>query len=230
MKISIKYKVLCIKGLLILSLPIILNTYPISLAYAADSTPSADIKSKLEEFRKEAASKAAQLKELISKKLQNKAYIGKVKSKSDNSLTLAAVTGPKIISLTQDTVFANEIKPKQKFTIDEEDRVAALGDIDETGVLIAKKVILLPAKKEPSKSYLWGQIFSVSEKMATLKDKGNKNISVSLPKSAKVKTGDFVILTGSKDENEVFDTVFVYVAKKAATPSAKIATPSAKPK
>lgn len=178
------------------------------------------------------------MKELISKKLQNKAYIGRVKSKSDNSVTLAAITGPKIISLNQDTVFASQIKTKQKLTINQEDQVVALGDIDETGVLIAKKIILIPTIDYELKTYLWGQVVLFEDKLATIRDKSNKNISAALPKEAKVKAGDFVILTGSKNKNEIFEAVFVYVIpydgilkpKKIATPSAKISTPSASPR
>ncbi|MBI2019076.1 hypothetical protein HYS95_00210 [Candidatus Daviesbacteria bacterium] len=236
---SIKGKALRVKfiitGFFLLLYALRFPLYPL---YAAESSPSADIKSKLEEFKKEAASKAAQLKELISKKLQNKAYIGRVKSKSDNSVTLAAITGPKIISLNQDTVFASQIKTKQKLTINQEDQVVALGDIDETGVLIAKKIILIPTIDYELKTYLWGQVVLFEDKLATIRDKSNKNISAALPKEAKVKAGDFVILTGSKNKNEIFEAVFVYVIpydgilkpKKIATPSAKISTPSASPR
>ena len=40
---------------------------------AVDSTPSAEIKAKLEELKKEIASKAAKLKQEVNRKLQNKA-------------------------------------------------------------------------------------------------------------------------------------------------------------
>ena len=216
---------------------LILSLQPI---YALESTPSADIKSKLEELKKEIASKAAQLKQEVGRKLKDKTYAGKVKSKSDNSLTLAAPSGPKIVSINQDTVFESLIKSKQKLSqksISLEDNVAALGDADETGVLIARKIVLLPnAKSEKPKTFLWGQIVSTSDKLVTLKDKNSKNITARLPASSKAKINDTVILTGSMDENDIFDTGFVYVMsqgvnlkpKKTATPSAKVASPSAK--
>jgi len=112
-----------------------------------------------------------------------------------------------------------------------------LGDADETGVLIARKIVLLPnAKSEKPKTFLWGQIVSTSDKLVTLKDKNSKNITARLPASSKAKINDTVILTGSMDENDIFDTGFVYVMsqgvnlkpKKTATPSAKVASPSAK--
>lgn len=210
-------------------------------SFAADSTPSADVKSKLEQLKKDIASRAAKLKQEIDKKLTNKAYVGKVKTKSKTSITLATRTGPKIVSINQDTVFDSQIKGKKYSLklVSEEDYLAALGDIDETGVLIAKKIILPDPKPlilNP-KSYLWGQIVAVSEKLATLKDKEQKNIAVSLPKQTSVKEGNFVILTGSMGKNDIFEAEFVYVIpqggilklKKVATPSAKTATSSAKP-
>lgn len=208
---------------------------------AADSTPSADIKSKLEELKKDIASKAAKLKQEIDKKLTNKAYTGKVKTKSKTSITVAGKTGPKIVSINQDTGFESRIKGKKysRQLVAEEDYLAALGDIDETGVLIAKKIILLDPKPYTltPKSYLWGQIVAVSEKLATLKDKEQKNIALSLPQQTNVKEGNFVILTASLGKNDIFEASFVYIIpqgsilkpKKVATPSAQPATPSVKP-
>lgn len=218
-----------------------ITSYLLPITYAADSTPSADIRAKLEELKKEIASKAAKLKQEVNRKLQDKVYIGKVKSKSTNSLTLATRNGPKIASVNQDTVFESNVKSKQKFsqsTIAEEDYLAFLGDVDETGVLTAKKVILLPTPDSQLKTFLWGQTISSSGKLFTLKDKGSKNIAISLPNLSLVKVSDFVILTGSMGKNDIFDTEFVYVIpqggilkpKKIATPSAKIASPSATPK
>ena len=197
---------------------------------AADSTPSADIKLKLEQFRAEIASKAAKLKLEVNRKLQNRAYIGEVKQKSKNSLTIATLSGPKIVSIKQDTILP------EKTTV-EEDYTASLGDIDETGVLTAKKIILLPTPNSELKTYLWGQIISISDTLVTLKDKNLKSVAVSLPDFAKVKNNDFVILTGNMGKNDIFKAEFVYIipqggflkSKKIATPSAKESTKSAKP-
>lgn len=202
----------------------------VSPVYAVDSTPSAEVKSKLEALKKEIASKAAKLKGEVTRKLKDKAYVGKLKVKSPTSLTLATRSGPKIVSLNQDTIL-----PKKKFA--EEDYLVGLGDVDETGVLTAKKLILLPQPSAEQKTYLWGQAISISDKLVTLKDRDLKNMAVSLPPSSNVKLNDFVILTGNKTKNDIFEVEFVYVIpqggiiklKKVATPSAKEATPSAKP-
>lgn len=202
--------------------------------YAVESTPSADIKIKLEEFKKEIASKAAQLKQVISQKLRDKAYVGTVKSKSDSTLTLSASSGPKVVSINQDTVYESKIKARKKFTslqnISEEDYIAALGDIDETGVLTAKKIILLPSPNSP-KTYLWGQIISISNQLVTLKGKDFKNNAASIPDSSQVKLNDFVILTGTKNKNDIFDAGFVYVIPQGGIiKPKKISTQSAAPK
>ncbi len=210
----------------------------INPVFAVDSTPSADIKSKLEELKKDIASKAAKLKQEVNRKLKDRAYIGKVKSVSESSFTLAAHSGPKIVSINQDSEYESQVKSKKKFsqkTIAEEDFVAALGDVDETGVLTAKKIILLPTTNYQLPTHLWGKVIAISDELITIKNKDNKNIAVSLPST--VKLNDFLILTGNLNKNEIFEAEFVYIIpqggfikpKKIATPSAKVSTPSAKP-
>lgn len=199
-------------------------------AYATDSTPSSDIAARLKEFQQAAASKAAQLKELMSKKLQNKVFAGTIQSRSDDSLTLATRSGPRIVSLSQDTVFESKVKLKQKFSsknMSTGDYIAALGDADETGVLTAKKVILLPIKNYELKTYLWGQIISVSEDLATLRDKDFKNVAVSISKSSKFRLNDVVILTGGFDKNNIFTAGFAYVIPESGIIKPKKATSSA---
>lgn len=221
--------------------------YLLPIAYAAESTPSADIRTKLEELKKQIASKAAALKMEVDKKLTNKAYIGKIKTKSDTALTISSKNGPRIVNINQDSEFDSQVKGKKysQKLISEEDYIATLGDIDENQVLTAKRLILLnpiPFTLTP-KTYLWGQIVSVSDKLVTLKTRDLKNISVSLPDQRTVKQNDFVILTG-EFQKDIFEADFVYVKpqggfikpKKIATPSSitspngkQIATKSAKP-
>jgi len=224
--------------------PTVYNLQPV---YAGESSPSADIKIKLEELKKEIASKAAKLKQEVNRKLKDKAYAGRVKSKSPNSLTLATSSGPKIVSINQDTILSNkQTPPKNSKTktkqissingITFEDYIVALGDADETGVLTAKKIILLNAPPSEAKTYFWGQIASISDKLVTLKSTDQKSITATLPANSEIKLNDLVILTGNKNENDIIDSGFIYVypqgiglkPKKVATPEAQIATPSAK--
>lgn len=183
----------------------------IPTVYAADSTPSADIKSKLEELKKEIASKAAKLKQAVSQKLTNKAYAGKVENATETSATLFTKSGAKIITVNQDTVFESKAKTKKKFIkLSPGDYVAALGDIDDTGVLTAKKMMLMPPPPQ-QKNYLQGEIVSVSGSLVTLVDKNLKTHAVSLKKDFKLKLKDIVILTGNFNKNEVFEAGFVFV-------------------
>ncbi len=214
--------------------------YTLTPSHAADSTPSADIRAKLDELKKEIASKAAKLKQIVDRKLKDKAYIGKIKQKSDNSITLATTSNPKIVSITQDTVFESNIKRKGKFSsknLAEDDFIAALGDTDEIGVLTARKVILLPKPEEKQKTFLWGQVISISDQLVTLKNNDSKIVTTSIPSTSGVKSNSFVILTGNQDKNGIFKAGFVYVIpeggvikpKREATSSAQTATKSAHP-
>lgn len=218
---------------------IMIITIILPSAHAADSTPSADIQVKLEDFKKEIASKAAALKQQVDKKLKDKAYVGKLKTKSEAALTLATKSGPRIVNINQDSEFESKVKLKQKFslkTVAEEDYLVALGDVDETEVLTAKKVILLPQSKDQQKTYLWGQILSISDKLVTLKGRDQKNVAVSISRPSDIKLNDFVIMTGTTSKNDIFEAEFIHVIpqgviikpKKTASPSAQIASPSAK--
>lgn len=231
---------------------IIIIMLMVPFAYAADSSPSAtlspDLKIKLDDLKKEIASKAARLKQEMNRKLLNKAYVGIIKAKTETTLTLASKTGAKIVTINEDTVFESKIKSKpsqtgskQKLslkTLNEEDYIAALGDVDETQVLIAKKITLLPAPKE-TKTYFWGQIISASNKLITVLERNQKNIAVSFS-DASVKKGDdavtsddlslrdFVITTGVLNESGILHAEFIYIIPQGGIIKPKTATPSGK--
>lgn len=213
-----------------------------------DATSQAQIES----LKQAIASRAAKLKQEVNQKLQNKAYVGLVKTKSTNSITLATDTGPKIVSINIDTVYEKlNTKSKAKFsatTLTEEDHIAALGDIDDTNVLTAKKVVLLETPSK-SKQILWGEIFSISDKVITIRDKAGKNISITVAESTKFKSeieeisrldlrpSEIILISGFLNDNETIEATFIYVIPgksaikpKIATSSAKISTPSASPK
>ncbi len=231
--------------LTILLLFLILHPSPFTLhpILAAEGSPSAEIKSKLEELKRDIASKAAKLKQEVNRKLKDKAYVGTIQAKSDTSLTLATASGPKMVSFNEDTIFENKKGVTSKTqrsivtakSLTQDDYIAALGDSDETGVLLTRKIILLPTPDSELKTYLWGQVVSRSDNLVNIKDKGSENIAASLPEPPKISLNDIVILTGSKNEEEIFEAEFVHVIpqsgmikpKKIATPSARIASPSA---
>lgn len=197
---------------------IIVITIIVPSVQALESTSSSLNPKIIEEFEREVASKAAELKQLISKKLQNKAYIGKIKNISPSSLTITASSSPKIVNLNQDTFFESKVKLKKKLSqknLGDEDFIIALGDIDETEALTAKKIIVLPEPKNSNKTSLWGQVIAI-DKITTIQN-GKKNIAVVLPKDSKVKLNEHVILTGFFSKNEIFEAEFLYIIPKSTT-------------
>lgn len=206
--------------------------------YAVDSTPSSSIKEKLQQLQSAIASKAAKLKQEVDRKLKDKSYIGTVKSKTSSSITITNAQGEKTININQDTVYVNQLKPKSKITLSTliaKDHIAALGDVDETGVLIAKKVILLPTTNSELKTYLWGQVVTISEKSVTIKTKDRKTISVTLPKLSEVKLNEYLILVGKMGDKEIFEAEFIHKLPQAGVLNLKLknatqsATSSASP-
>ncbi len=238
---------------------LVLFTFHFSLftskAFALESTPSGGIAKKLEALKQEIASKAASLKKEIVGKLQNKAFVGVVKTKGDNSITLATKEGTKVVSTSQDTVFEDNSGKKQtgkkvvlsKETLQTEDTVAALGDVDDTGVLVARKIVLLPATPAKQKTILWGQISSMSDKTLTVRDKDSKSIAVSVTKDTELQKkgkeiavkdlqdGNYVIVTGVLSDQDstgkvgALEASFVYLLETANGPKPKESTSSASP-
>lgn len=237
------------KLILNLTLILLINFYllsAISNVSALESSPSADVKSKLETLKSEIASRAAKLKQEVSSKLQNKAYIGNIQSKSTTSITVAAKNGPKIVTINEDTIFESKnskVKTYSLKNLSEQDYVAALGDVDDTKVLTAKKIILLPLPNQQTKTISWGEILSVSDKLMTIKNKELKNMAFSLDSDttlkkgeeeislSNLKTGEFVIASGFNTKNDIIQASFVYVLPQGVLlkPKNRLATPSATP-
>lgn len=228
-----------------------ITSYLLPIVSAVESTSSSVLtKAKNLLDTPEFASKVAQLKAEINSKLQNKAYVGSVKQKSDEHsstgskiITLASSTGPKIVTVNQDTLFESKIsKIRYSFkALAEEDYIAALGDVDETGTLIAKKIILLPDLVKDNKSITWGQVISISDNLV-IKTKDSKNVTVTTTSSTQFKKGaqnlsfedinlnDFIIVVGSLDNSSVLKVNFLYVIPQGGfIKPKKVATPSASP-
>lgn len=220
--------------------------FTLSPVHAVDSTPSASIQSKLDQLKKEIASKAASLKQEVSQKLQNKAYVGAIKSISDSSILIIDKNGVKNIKVDQDTVYENRVSKKK--TLKSTDLktgqlIAGLGEIDELDNLIAKKAILLAdsswQETYKGKTVLWGKVISTDDVIVTIKDRDGKNNAVSVKDiDTTIKISDFTIITGYLNKNSILNATFGYVipqggilkSKKVATSSAKTASPSATPK
>lgn len=231
--------------LLVFLYPIPYTLYPIS---AADSTPSADVKQKLEALKQEIASKAAKLKQEVNKKLQDKAYTGKLLKKTANTLTIASGDKSRLISINQDTIYQNFSKPNLSLgfkDLDVEDKIAALGDIDDQQVLHAKKIIWLPQPKanqpQTEKTSYWGQITSVETPNITIKQRDSKIKTISISEKAilkkgseeinfsKLRVGDFVIISGTEFVYVIPNGGVIIKQRKVATKSAEVASKSASP-
>lgn len=245
-----------LKGILILGLITYILFTPLSVdAATPTSSPSAEVKSKLKALQEDIASRAARIKAEISQKLQNKAYLGLVKSKSDNSLTLATKSGSKIVSVNQDTEYISTIKStsKAKFslkTIIDDDYLVALGDIDETAVLTAKRIIKITPPEDQKIKRIWGEITSLGSNQLTLKLKNDSIETVTFNSATEFSLGEInaslndvkvtkpVVVIGEESDSKTLKARFIYifpsdpnVTPKVASPSASpTASPSAKPK
>lgn len=215
--------------LLLLFLQLYAIPYTLYPVRAVDSTPSANVQSKLEILKAQIASKAAKLKTEINKKLINKAYVGIIKSKSDTTITIASREGAKIVNINQDTLY--EPKLTKKAPLKDEDSIIALGDVDETSVLTARKIVKLSeTNNQPKKTYLFGEVLTVSDNLLTIKDKESKNIAVSTLKiTTSVRMGQFIIATGVFNKNNILEAKFIYITKGEVKAKPKEATKSATP-
>lgn len=217
-KFIVNSSLLIVHCLILLSI----TSYLLPITHAVDSTPSASIKAKLDILKQEIASKAAKLKNEINQKLQNKAYVGTVKLKSDSTITLASGSGSKLVTVNQDTIYETKSK-KSKYSLKnlaEKDYVAALGDVDETNTLIAKKIILQPDLSPDIKSVFWGQVISLSEKLV-IKTKEAKNITITPSDQinfSDVKLNDFIIVTGVLNNSQILQADFIYVISDKKKP------------
>lgn len=239
---SVKFKVLIIISLLTFHFALLTST-----TLAANSTPSADAKTKLKLLQVEIASRAAKIKQEIGRKLQDKVYTGFIKSKSANSLTLATSTGSRIISLNEYTIYQMQNPSTGKTgkqnvaDLAPDDYILALGDIDDTAVLTAKKVIKT-ASPSAAKQVIFGTVTSVDDGKVVIQNKQGQNISLltnekTLYKMGKseagfddIKLNKPIIAVGENTQTKSLKTRFIYILPYSTPIKSKIATSSASPK
>ncbi|MDO8639088.1 MAG: DUF5666 domain-containing protein [Candidatus Daviesbacteria bacterium] len=227
MRKAISHQSSVIRFLIVLSLTTyyILHTTPV---LATDSTasarldasiesqrasPSASLQTKLKQLQAEIASKASELKAEVSGRLQNKAYVGKIKSKSEESLILIVRNEDKTVKVNEFT----EAKPAFK-NLKAEDYVVALGDVDESDILTAKKIIKTTPPQDIKKVY-FGEVLAVNQNMITLKTDKNLAISTNNQTDFKIgkedgdlsdiKIGQKVVVSGI-DKNDIIKASLVY--------------------
>lgn len=207
------------------------------------STPSATTLDKLKSLRDELASKSAKYIPEVLKKLQNKAYIGFIKSKSDTAITIATDKGTKMVSVSDGTLVSGNSKTKTKITFKDlnvNDYLAALGDIDDNEVLIAKKLVKISPPKTEEEQTVYGSIVSLGDNIVTLQTKQNQTVSLTIDEDTSYQTfksqeaslrdlkiGKTIIAAGTKSSNGILKTKFVYIATYSPVIKPKLATPSA---
>lgn len=214
----------CLLFLFIMSLIIIPS------ANAQDSSPSADIKEKLKALQEEIASRAAAMKNEVSKKLLNKAYIGQITVKDNSSLSVSLKLKTVSINLNEFTEYI--IKSKSLTgsaglkNLATSDSIAALGDVDDNGVLTAKRIIKLSKPLTPKK-VVYGVLTSVTKDSASLKTEQNDQFLIMFDKNTDFQLGKSESSLTSVQANKWI--IAVTEAVPASTADTKISTISATP-
>jgi hypothetical protein len=222
--------------IIVVFLSLVLSSHGLILTtYAQQATPSAEseakettssgILTKIEDLKKEIASRAADLKSEIDKRTQNKALIGKANVITTDSMTLETKNGSKTIRLNEYTLYQNTSsqKTKKTFTKDDiktDDQIVCLGDIDEKGIMTAKKVVKVDPILTKKRNFILGTINTNDSKSITLqlKDLSLKTLPIDpklIVRNGKdegilgdIKQGrKAIILTNDKDE-----VTFVYLS------------------
>lgn len=205
---------------------------------AADSSPSAIIRSKLRALQDEVASRAAKLKVEVAKSLQNKFYVGVIDQKSSKSWIIITNSGQKNIVIGDDVDYRGK-----SFIIG--NAIAALGDVDETGVLTAKRIVKLAQNPNLQLEVLHGEVLSKDNSLLQIKLAGGQTASVSANLQTRYKMGrddasfddiklnkiiSVVSVKSTKDLKARFIYITPYSARskipKVSSASARISTPS----
>lgn len=219
---------------------------PIHAAESSQSaSQSADLKSKLKILQAEIASRAAGMKSEVTKKLQNKAYIGTVKSKNNNFIVLSIRGSDKNINVSVFTEYVIKSKKSlgdtglKNITIDS--TIACLGDIDDKGTLTAKRIIKLNSPAPILPKIINGIITSISNGKANLQTSRKDQFSVTFDKNTEYQVGKnegsfndvrinkSIIVSGEGTDSANLSANYVYIFPNAVVTKTKPATPSATP-
>jgi len=228
-------------------------TYHLSptTSLAQESTQSSSLVQKLNDLKSEIASKAAQIKSEINKKVQNKAAIGTIVLMDDGEMTIQTLNATKIVKYDEFTKILGAKNKEIKIdTLEESDKVAALGDVDDKNNLVAQRIVFLENYASNSAQLVWGQVQKVTGASITLKTKsentqtivtnaqtqfflGNEEATINDAKVEKHLTA-----RGTIQKDGSLKAKFIYFIpssgymkpEKSDSPAEKLASPSAKPK
>lgn len=149
-------------------------------AYALDSSTSASLKSKIQALEQEIASKAAKLKAEVDKRLANHIASGTTQAVTANQILIQADSGTTQVVLINDFVTYSQNGQETKRQPKKDDYIIALGDLDDKGNLVAKKIIETKKSLPTPLQYLWGKIVSVSGSVITIQNKENNTLKVNV--------------------------------------------------
>lgn len=213
-------------------------------SFAQTASPSGSLIQKLDELKKEIASKAAEIKNNINKKVQDKAIIGMILKIEDNKLTVQALSSVKTINFDEFTevIGLNDKKIKIS-TLETGDKVASLGDFDDKNNLAAKKIVYLENYATSSGELVWGQIQKTQGQTINIKNKSGETEAIitgsqtvfqlgnSESSIADAKVEKFMIARGTRLKDGSLRARFVYFIPQVGfvKPEKKIATASASP-
>lgn len=210
-------------------------------SFAQTASPSGSLIQKLDELKKDIASKAAEIKNEINKKVQDKAIIGTILKVEDNKMTVQALNSVKTVIFDEFTEVIGLGNKKIKVTtLEAGDNVASLGDFDDKNNLAAKRIVFLQNYATSSGELVWGQIQKSQGQTINVKDKaGNIEIITTSSQTffvlgnqeatiADAKPEKFMIARGTRLKDGSLRARFVYFIPSAGfvKPSVKTSTPS----
>lgn len=178
MKKAINYKNLSELMIFFILFSTLYSLFPIP-SFAQTATPEGSLIEKLDALKKEIASKAAEIKTEINRKVQNKAVLGSILRIGDSQITIQTFNAVKTVQYDEFTEVIGLGSKKIKIkTLEESDNIAALGDIDDKNNLSAKRIIFLENYASSSAELAWGQIKKITGSALTIKNTSGKEETI----------------------------------------------------
>src|SRR3989344_1068464 len=176
MRRSIMYQVSSIIGFSVALFLILYSLFltPVNAQVVAtkSASQSASMVQKLDALKKEIASRAAQLKTEVTKKLENKMSLGSIQSiessnKTNYQVIVKATKGNQTVKANEYTFLQNGLSKVKKSNLvfkdlEKDDVIVALGDVDDKQNLNAKKIIRLDKYEPVEVKSIFGQVESVN--------------------------------------------------------------------
>jgi hypothetical protein len=154
----------------------------LSPAFASDSS---GMENKINSLKNEIASRAAEIKGEVNKKVQNKVYAGMVSDISGNQITLNTKNGDRIVRVNEYTSYSSNVS--QTLTslsqISVNDFMVALGDVDDKNTLVAKKVLRDKPTLTTQNPPLFATIKSTTDSAITITTQDKKQLDLTISAS-----------------------------------------------